>query len=198
MTEQQQHHQHQGQQPVVDTTAVWGKGGVSGPAQSSASTKGDSAQYQHQGQGQSQPRSGSSSTSSSGGGAMMAGMNNARGGSVVGRDSGSVGSQVKRTGGGIQIGEHTGFLRMRGLPFSSTKDDIYRFFEIYNPILDSIVLTYRSDGRATGEAYIGFNSPDDSRSAMDLHRKTMGSRYIELFLSNKEEHGRAIARFGGR
>mmetsp|Transcript_11902 Transcript_11902/g.28500 ORF Transcript_11902/g.28500 Transcript_11902/m.28500 type:complete len:351 (-) Transcript_11902:224-1276(-) len=105
---------------------------------------------------------------------------------------------VRRTGGGIQIGEHTGFLRMRGLPFSATKDDIAKFFESYNPVLDSIVLTYRSDGRATGEAYVAFGSPDASKSAMDLHRKSMGSRYIELFLSNKEEHGRALARFGNR
>ena len=108
------------------------------------------------------------------------------------------GGPVKRTGGGIQVGEHTGFLRMRGLPFSSTKDDILRFFDGYNPIPDSVVLTYRSDGRATGEAYVGFLSPDDSRRAMELHRKSMGTRYIELFISNKDEHGRAMARFGGR
>ena len=108
------------------------------------------------------------------------------------------GQNLKRTGGGIQIGEHTGFLRMRGLPFSASKEDIHKFFESYNPVLDSIVLTYRSDGRATGEAYVGFETPEDSKNAMDLHRKSMGTRYIELFLSNKEEHGRALARFGNR
>jgi heterogeneous nuclear ribonucleoprotein F/H len=107
-------------------------------------------------------------------------------------------AQFKRTGGGIQVGEHTGFLRMRGLPFSSAKEDIAKFFESYSPVLDSIVLTYRSDGRATGEAYVGFETPEDSKRAMELHRKSMGNRYIELFLSNKEEHGRALARFGNR
>lgn len=110
----------------------------------------------------------------------------------------AAGVMVKRTGGGIQVGDHTGFLRMRGLPFSANKEDIYRFFEEYNPVADSIVLTYRSDGRATGEAYVGFETPDDSKRAMDLHRKSMGSRYIELFLSNRDEHGRALARFGDR
>ena len=87
---------------------------------------------------------------------------------------------------------------MRGLPFSATKEDISKFFDSYNAVLDTIVLTYRSDGRATGEAYVGFESPDDSKRAMELHRKTMGTRYIELFISNKEEHGRAFARFSGR
>jgi heterogeneous nuclear ribonucleoprotein F/H len=106
--------------------------------------------------------------------------------------------QAKRAGGGIQVGDHTGYLRMRGLPFSATKEDIASFFAIYNPVLDSVVLTYRSDGRATGEAYVGFETPDDSKRAMDLHRKSMGTRYIELFLSNKEEHGRALVRFGNR
>lgn len=104
----------------------------------------------------------------------------------------------KRTGGGIQVGEHTGFLRMRGLPFSATKEDIFRFFDGYNAVQESIVLTYRNDGRATGEAYVGFATPDDAKRAMDLHRRSMGSRYIELFISNKDEQGRALARFGNR
>jgi len=104
----------------------------------------------------------------------------------------------RRTGGGIQVGDHTGYLRMRGLPFSASRDDIYKFFVGYNPIPDSIVLTYRSDGRATGEAYVGFASPNDSERAMELHRRSMGNRYIELFISNKDEQGRALARFGNR
>ncbi len=115
-----------------------------------------------------------------------------------GRGSVAAGLPVKRTGGGIQVGEHTGFLRMRGLPFSAAREDIYTFFKEYNPVLETIVLTYRSDGRATGEAYVGFETPEDSKRAMELHKKSMGSRYIELFLSNKEEHGRALARFGDR
>lgn len=125
------------------------------------------------------------------------------GGMMGGRGSGAGRGGVhpalpKRSGGGIQVGDHTGFLRMRGLPFSAAKEDILKFFMGYNPVPESIVLTYRNDGRATGEAYIGFASPDDSKNAMDLHRRTMGARYIELFISNKEEHGRALARFGNR
>merc|ERR1719223_1467045 len=49
-------------------------------------------------------------------------------------------------GGGIQVGEHTGYLRMRGLPFTAAKTDIATFFSAYDPIEDSIALTYRSDG----------------------------------------------------
>lgn len=120
------------------------------------------------------------------------GMQGGRGGGRVG------GPPVRRTGGGIQVGEHTGFLRMRGLPFSSTKDDIVKFFNGHKIIAETVVLTYRGDGRATGEGYIAFESPDDAKGGMTLHRNTMGSRYIELFISNKEEHSRAFSRFGGR
>jgi RNA recognition motif. (a.k.a. RRM, RBD, or RNP domain) len=132
---------------------------------------------------------------------ILGGGSGSRGSSISGRDSGrSVlhAPPQKRTGGGIQVGDHTGFLRMRGLPFSAAKEDIYRFFTGFNPMLDSIVLTYRNDGRATGEAYIGFATPEDAERAMALHRQGMGSRYIELFISNKEEQGRALARFANR
>jgi len=106
--------------------------------------------------------------------------------SVVGRGNGR--------GGGIQVGEHTGYLRMRGLPFTSSKSDIAEFFKEYDPIPESISLTYRSDGRATGEGYIAFMTPENAKDAMNLHRNSMGSRYIELFISNKDEHSRAVAR----
>jgi len=115
-----------------------------------------------------------------------------RGGS--GGDRGIVSGtlQKKRSGGGVQVGDHTGYLRMRGLPFSASADDIAKFFEKYHPVPGSIVLTYRSDGRPVGEAYVAFQSCDDSKAAMELHRQSMGTRYIELFLSNKEEHSRAV------
>lgn len=110
-----------------------------------------------------------------------------------GRSKGGGGRGTGR-GGGIQVGEHTGFLRMRGLPFTTTKKEIFDFFNDYGPIEDSICLTYRSDGRATGEGYIVFKSSEDAKNAMSLHRESMGSRYIELFISNKDEHARALAR----
>lgn len=97
-------------------------------------------------------------------------------------------------GGGIRDGAHTGFLRMRGLPFQATKQDIMEFFKDFKPIESSILLTYRVDGRATGEGYVAFNDAEDAKAAMTMHRSTIGSRYIELFISNKEEHTRNVAR----
>jgi heterogeneous nuclear ribonucleoprotein F/H len=167
-------------QKVVDSAAVWGNVGMPAPMQALS--------QQHYPVDAGQRRAGPMS------GAMQAGRGTTAGrGGMPGGPPGG-----KRAGGGIQVGEHTGFLRMRGLPFTATKEEIAKFFAAYNPILESIVLTYRSDGRATGEAYIGFETADNSSNAMDLHRKSMGTRYIELFLSNKEEHGRALTRFSPR
>jgi len=117
-----------------------------------------------------------------------------RGAGEGARSKGGNAGRGNARGGGIQVGEHTGYLRMRGLPFTSTKPDIFNFFMEYSPVVDSVSLTYRSDGRATGEGYIAFKTPDNAQDAMTLHRSTMGSRYIELFISNKDEHTRAQAR----
>jgi hypothetical protein len=97
-------------------------------------------------------------------------------------------------GGGIRDGLHTGYIRLRGLPFHATKQDIIDFFKDYKPIESSVLLTYRVDGRATGEAYVAFNDAEDAKAAMSKHRSTIGSRYIELFISNKEEHARNVSR----
>jgi heterogeneous nuclear ribonucleoprotein F/H len=87
---------------------------------------------------------------------------------------------------------------LRGLPFQASKQDILDFFQEYNPIESSVLLTYRGDGRSTGEGYVAFKDADDAKEAMALHRSTIGSRYIELFISNKEEHARNVARSNPR
>ena len=54
-------------------------------------------------------------------------------------------------------------------------------------------------GGRRGRRYIAFFcSPDDAKGAMTLHRNTMAQRYIELFISNNDEHGRAHGRAQAR
>lgn len=99
------------------------------------------------------------------------------------------------TRGGIQEGEHTGILRMRGLPFNATDGDVLQFFEDYKLLKDSsVVFTFRNDGRPSGEAYVKFESAEDSKRAMSLNRQSMGSRYVELFIASEDEHARSVAR----
>lgn len=95
---------------------------------------------------------------------------------------------------GKDSAEHTGILRLRGLPFSAGKDDIIDFFKDIVLSEDSIHFTMNSEGRPTGEAFVEFGNAVESEAAMAKDRMTLGSRYIELFPSSHEELDEALAR----
>ena len=92
--------------------------------------------------------------------------------------------------------EHTGVLKMRGLPFSATKDDIITFYDdpalsVTAPLThDSIHIVTSLDGRPSGMAFVEFASAEDAKAAMSRDRCTMGSRYV-AFPSSREEATRA-------
>uniref|UniRef100_A0A5B7ARV5 RRM domain-containing protein n=1 Tax=Davidia involucrata TaxID=16924 RepID=A0A5B7ARV5_DAVIN len=102
--------------------------------------------------------------------------------------------KVKSSDKGRDSVEHTGVLRLRGLPFSAGKDDIIDFFKDFLLSEDSIHITVNSEGRRTGEAFVEFMSVEDSKAAMVKDRMTLGSRYIELFPSSHEELDEAASR----
>jgi heterogeneous nuclear ribonucleoprotein F/H len=95
---------------------------------------------------------------------------------------------------GKDSAEHTGVLRLRGLPFSAGKDDIMEFFKDFVLSEDTIHITMNSEGRPTGEAFVEFPSAEDSKAAMVKDRMTLGSRYIELFPSSPGELDEAVSR----
>uniref|UniRef100_A0A5B7AS99 RRM domain-containing protein n=2 Tax=Davidia involucrata TaxID=16924 RepID=A0A5B7AS99_DAVIN len=102
--------------------------------------------------------------------------------------------RAKSSDEGRDSAEHTGILRLRGLPFSAGKDDIMDFFKDFFLSEDSIHVTVNSKGRPTGEAFVEFMSAEDSKTAMEKDRMTLGSRYIELFPSSHEELEEAVSR----
>lgn len=52
-------------------------------------------------------------------------------------------------------------LKMKGLPFSVTRDEILSFFQGTNMIEDSVKIGVYPDGRLTGEACVLFHSDAD-------------------------------------
>ncbi|GMP88034.1 hypothetical protein CsSME_00040169 [Camellia sinensis var. sinensis] len=102
--------------------------------------------------------------------------------------------RAKSFDNGKDSAEHTGVLRLRGLPFSAGKDDIMDFFKDFVLSVDSIHITVNSEERSTGEAFVGFANAEDSKAAMAKDRKTLGNRYVELFPSSHEELDAAISR----
>ncbi|GLT82529.1 hypothetical protein SLE2022_008930 [Rubroshorea leprosula] len=90
--------------------------------------------------------------------------------------------------------EYTEILKMRGLPFSVKKPDIIEFFVDFKLVEDRIHIACRPDGKATGEAYVEFESADEARRAMCRDKMTIGKRYVELFPSTPDEFRRAESR----
>ncbi|EPR57717.1 RNA recognition motif-containing protein [Toxoplasma gondii TgCatPRC2] len=78
-------------------------------------------------------------------------------------------------------------LRLRGLPYRTTAEDIANFFEGYSlagPPDEAIQLHRRMDGRPTGWASVYFESEQEARRAkQDKHRSYLHGRYIEIFIN---------------
>ncbi|NWW85333.1 GRSF1 factor, partial [Rhynochetos jubatus] len=75
-----------------------------------------------------------------------------------------------------------GVVLLRGLPFSSTEEDITDFFSGLK-IID-IAFVYRGE-RRSGEAFVQFAAPDMAAKALLRHKDYIGNRYIEVYVSRK-------------
>jgi len=83
-------------------------------------------------------------------------------------------------------------IRMRGLPWSTTEDDVKTFFA---PIIPSAVhIIFDHMERASGQGYVELSSAEDGRKAMKKQKSDMGGRYIELFTSTPTELSLILAR----
>ncbi|CCD16749.1 unnamed protein product [Trypanosoma congolense IL3000] len=73
-------------------------------------------------------------------------------------------------------------LRLRGLPFLSTADDVKAFIESMDGVL-RIDMCRDMDGRCAGDAFIELASEEGVARIKTLHKKMMGARYIEVLPS---------------
>ncbi|XP_011614236.1 G-rich sequence factor 1 [Takifugu rubripes] len=80
-----------------------------------------------------------------------------------------------------------GVVRLRGLPFSSTKADIAQFFSDLDIVENGITIITDHAGRNSGEAFVQFFSKEEAEKALLRDRAVMGTRYIEVFPSRSEE-----------
>ncbi|NXN64692.1 GRSF1 factor, partial [Himantopus himantopus] len=82
-----------------------------------------------------------------------------------------------------------GVVLLRGLPFSSTEEDIVDFFSGLK--IRDIAFVYRGE-RRTGEAFVQFAAPEMAAKALLRHREYMGNRYIEVYVSRKHQMQRHV------
>ncbi|XP_069508784.1 heterogeneous nuclear ribonucleoprotein H isoform X2 [Ambystoma mexicanum] len=80
-------------------------------------------------------------------------------------------------------------VKVRGLPWSCSTDEIERFFsdcKILNGA-GGIRFIYTREGRPSGEAFVELEDEEDVKLAIKKDRETMGHRYVEVFRSNNVE-----------
>ncbi|MBN3276624.1 HNRH1 protein, partial [Polyodon spathula] len=94
---------------------------------------------------------------------------------------------LKHTGPNSPESEGDGLVRLRGLPFGCSKEEIVQFFSGLEIVPNGITLPVDFQGRSTGEAFVQFASQDIAEKALKKHKERIGHRYIEIFKSSRSE-----------
>ncbi|EGT58755.1 CBN-SYM-2 protein [Caenorhabditis brenneri] len=84
-------------------------------------------------------------------------------------------------------------VRMRGLPYDCSDNQIRAFFEPLK-LTEKILFITRTDGRPTGDAFVQFETEEDAQKGLLKHRHIIGQRYIELFKSTAAEVQQVVKR----
>ncbi|XP_061670822.1 epithelial splicing regulatory protein 2 isoform X2 [Syngnathoides biaculeatus] len=94
--------------------------------------------------------------------------------------------------------ENQVIVRMRGLPFTATPQEVLDFLGPESPVTDGaegLLFVKYPDGRPTGDAFVLFSCDDYAQNAMKKHRQILGKRYIELFRSTSAEVQQVLTRY---
>lgn len=86
--------------------------------------------------------------------------------------------------------ENQVIIRMRGLPFTATPQDVLSFLGPESPVTDGtegLLFVKYPDGRPTGDAFVLFSCEEYAQNALKKHKQILGKRYIELFRSTAAE-----------
>ncbi|XP_035265813.1 heterogeneous nuclear ribonucleoprotein H-like isoform X2 [Anguilla anguilla] len=94
---------------------------------------------------------------------------------------------LKHTGPNCPETGGDGLVRMRGLPFGCSKEEIVQFFSGLEIVPNGITLPVDFQGRSSGEAFVQFASQDIAEKALKKHKERIGHRYIEIFQSSRAE-----------
>jgi len=87
--------------------------------------------------------------------------------------------------------EETTVLVIRGLPWSASEGEIEDFFggAEGGVVEGGVRIIKNKNGRPSGVAYVEFESPEHTRQGLAKNNTYMGSRYIEVYLSDVQRMG---------
>ncbi|KAL4711579.1 hypothetical protein ACJJTC_003596 [Scirpophaga incertulas] len=85
------------------------------------------------------------------------------------------------------VTDDMGIVKLRGLPFGCSKEEVVQFFDGLSVGPDGVHLLSDHTGRASGEAFVHFHEKGHAQEALHRDREKIGHRYIEVFLSTADE-----------
>uniref|UniRef100_A0A674EK37 Epithelial splicing regulatory protein 2 n=1 Tax=Salmo trutta TaxID=8032 RepID=A0A674EK37_SALTR len=94
--------------------------------------------------------------------------------------------------------ENQVIIRMRGLPFTASPQDVLTFLGADSPATDAsdgLLFVKYPDGRPTGDAFVLFSCEEYALNALKKHKQILGKRYIELFRSTAAEVQQVLNRY---
>ncbi|XP_053874407.1 epithelial splicing regulatory protein 1 isoform X1 [Malaclemys terrapin pileata] len=94
--------------------------------------------------------------------------------------------------------ENQVIVRMRGLPFNATTEEVLTFFGQHCPVTggkEGILFVTYPDNRPTGDAFVLFACEEYAQNALKKHKDLLGKRYIELFRSTAAEVQQVLNRY---
>ncbi|XP_037069007.1 heterogeneous nuclear ribonucleoprotein H2-like [Pollicipes pollicipes] len=94
---------------------------------------------------------------------------------------------VKRSGMNAASSMDDGCVRLRGLPFGCSKEEIANFFSGLEVVPNGITIPLDGQGRSSGEAYVQFVNKEVAERALAKNKEKIGHRYIEIFRSSLNE-----------
>ncbi|CAK1543753.1 unnamed protein product [Leptosia nina] len=95
------------------------------------------------------------------------------------------------------VNDDMGVVKLRGLPFGCSKDEVIQFFDGIQVAPEGVHLLSDHTGRASGEAYVYFVDKQGAQDALGRDRDKIGHRYIEVFLSSPDEVRAYASRIDG-
>ncbi|XP_072261472.1 G-rich sequence factor 1 [Pyxicephalus adspersus] len=107
-------------------------------------------------------------------------------------------TSVSQTSQALPASPSDATVRLRGLPYSCTEQDIINFFSGLSIADEGITFILDQRGRKSGEAFVQFVSQEHAEHALLKHKQEIGSRYIEIFPSRKSEIQNAHQNFRRR
>ena len=101
---------------------------------------------------------------------------------MLGGDGANGGAQPQSA-----LGEGFSVVKLRGLPWNVTIEDIHTFLSNIQVPAGGVHLMNGSNGRPSGLAYVELSTEDDQQEALRRDKQSIGGRYIDVFACTQTE-----------